>query len=204
MPSMPASTTEPGIGLPPQVAPVALEKAYRLMNHGPTVLVSAEHGGSCNVMAAAWACVLDYGASTKVSVVLDKSTRTRELIEASGHFALQLPTRAMAAQTVALGTLSGRELPDKLARTGTRTFTPPGCAVPLVEGCVGWLACRLLPEPHNQQAYDLFIGEVTAAWADARVFREGYWFFDEAADALRTIHHVAGGQFLVSGEAVQG
>jgi flavin reductase (DIM6/NTAB) family NADH-FMN oxidoreductase RutF len=57
------------------------------MNHGPTVLVSAQHAGTQNVMAAAWACVLDYGESTKVTVVLDKSTYTRRLVEVriSGH-----------------------------------------------------------------------------------------------------------------------
>ncbi|OYU42397.1 MAG: flavin reductase, partial [Burkholderiales bacterium PBB4] len=47
------------------------------MNHGPTVLVSARNGGIQNVMAAAWACVLDFGKSTRVTVVLDKSTFTR-------------------------------------------------------------------------------------------------------------------------------
>lgn len=32
--------------------PVPLDKAYRLLNHGPTVLVSAAHGGQRNIMAA--------------------------------------------------------------------------------------------------------------------------------------------------------
>ena len=35
------------------IAPVELKKAYRLLNHGPTVLVSARHDGVDNVMAAA-------------------------------------------------------------------------------------------------------------------------------------------------------
>jgi len=88
--------------IPVDLLPVPLEQSYRLMNHGPTVLVSAEHAGRANVMAAAWACVLDFGAEPKVSVVLDKATLTRELIEASGLFALQLPTAAMARLTPAL------------------------------------------------------------------------------------------------------
>ena len=70
---------------------VPLDKAYRLLNHGPTVLVSAQHGDERNVMAAAWACALDF-SPPKVTVVLDKATRTRALVEASGRFALQLPT----------------------------------------------------------------------------------------------------------------
>ena len=139
-----------------------------------------------------------------MTVVLDKATVTRGLIEASGVFALQLPTRAMATLTVGVGTDSARDVPDKLARHGVRIFKAPGSDLPLVEGCVGWLACRLVPEPHNQQAYDLFIGEVVGAWADERVFRDGRWHFEGAPDELRTIHHVAGGQFLVTGAPVQG
>ena len=46
------------------------------------------------------------------------------------------------------------------------------------------------------QAYDLFIGQVEAAWADERVFLQVRWHFDEAPDELRTLHHVAGGQFI--------
>lgn len=189
---------------PTHFTPVPLDKSYRLMNHGPTVLVSAQHGGGINVMAAAWACVLDYGQAPKVTVVLDKATFTRELVEASGWFALQLPTRAMATITVGVGTDSTRDLPDKLAKHGVKTFAAPDVDLPLVEGCVGWLACRLVPEPHNQQAYDLFIGEVVGAWADARVFHDGRWHFEDAPDELRTIHHVAGGQFFVTGASVQG
>ena len=190
--------------LPAHFKHVPLDKSYRLMNHGPTVLVSAQHGGVTNVMAAAWACVLDYGNTPKVTVVLDKATRTRELVEASGFFALQLPTKAMATLTCRVGNDSAKDVPDKLLKHGVKTFTAPDTDIPLVEGCVGWLACRLVPEPHNQQTYDLFIGDVIGAWADDRVFRDGHWHFDDAPDDLRTIHHVAGGQFLVTGEVVQG
>lgn len=78
-----------------------------------------------------------------------------------------------------------------------------GDDTPLVEGCAAWLACRLVPEPHNQQAYDLFIGEVTAAWADTRVFRDGHWHFEDADPAWRSLHHVAGGHFYAIGEPMR-
>lgn len=186
----------------PHLQAIALEKSSVLMNHGPTVLVSAQHGDTRNVMAAAWACVLDFGMSTKVTVVLDKSTFTRGLIESSGYFALQLPTKKMAALTHALGSESAHDVPDKLQKNGVNTFSLLGFELPLVEGCAAWLACRLMPEPHNQQTYDLFIGEVIGAWADDRVFRGGRWRFDEVSDDWRTIHHVAGGQFFVTGAAI--
>ena len=184
--------------------PVALDKAYRLLNHGPTVLVSAQHEAERNVMAAAWACALDF-APPKVTVVLDKATRTRALVEASGLFALQLPTVPQAAMTVALGTDSAITMPDKLAHHQVPLFDAPGLELlelPLVEGCAAWLVCRLISEPHIQQTYDLFIGEVIAAWADSRVFRNGHWEFETAPAELRTLHYVAGGQFYAIGESV--
>jgi flavin reductase (DIM6/NTAB) family NADH-FMN oxidoreductase RutF len=187
---------------PDHFTPVPLDKAYRLLNHGPTVLVSAVHAGQRNVMAAAWACALDF-SPPKVTVVLDKATRTRELVEASGLFALQLPTVAQAAMTVGVGTDSAHTQPGKAQRHGVQWFDAPGHATPLVQGCAAWLLCRVVPEPHNQQAYDLFIGEVEAAWADDRVFRHGHWEFDTAPDTLRTLHYVAGGQFYATGASVK-
>lgn len=181
---------------------VDLPRAYRLMNHGPTVLVSARHAGRDNVMAAAWAMPLDFDPP-KVVVVLDKSTFTRTLVEGSGAFALNIPCRGIADAAYAVGSRSAHEVADKFAASGLGRFAGSVLDVPLVEGCVGWLECRLVREPHNEQAYDLFIAEVVAAQADARVFSDGRWHFAPEHDALRTIHHVAGGAFLVAGETVQ-
>jgi flavin reductase (DIM6/NTAB) family NADH-FMN oxidoreductase RutF len=122
--------------------PVPLAKAYRLLNHGPTVLVSAAHGGQRNIMAAAWAMPVDFDPP-KVAVVLDESTWTRTLLEGAGTFALQVPTRAQVDLTDALGNSSGREI----------------------------------------------------------IERDGRWNFTRH-DEQRTLHHVAGGHFIVDGDAV--
>ena len=71
---------------------VPLPQAYRLLNHGPTVLVSSAAGARRNVMAAAWCMPLDFDPP-KIVVVIDKSTFTRELISASGEFAINVPPR---------------------------------------------------------------------------------------------------------------
>ena len=185
--------------------PVDLAKAYRLLNHGPTVLVSAAADGRRNLMAAAWAMPLDF-SPPKVAVVLDKATYTRRLIEASGEFVLQVPVRAQIDLVNALGSVSGTDEEalggrDKFDAFGLATFAGSATGAPLLEGCVAWLECRLLPEPPIQQRYDLFLGEVIAAQADTRVFSNGRWHFD-GHDDLRTLHHVAGGHFIVDGEAV--
>ncbi len=179
--------------------------AYRLLNHGPTVLVTSAHGAHCNIMAAAWNMPLDFDPP-KVAIVIDKNTYTRELMEASGTFAINVPCRAQAALVVRVGNSSGRELlgkslENKFAAFDIPTFTASEIAAPLVSGCVAWLECRVIAEPHIQNAYDLFLAEVVAAQADERVFSEGRWHF-EGHDDLRTLHHIAGGQFLISGESL--
>jgi flavin reductase (DIM6/NTAB) family NADH-FMN oxidoreductase RutF len=178
---------------------VPLEKAYRLLNHGPTVLVSAHHEGVDNVMAAAWACALDF-SPPKLTVVLDKATKTRELIEKSGRFVIQVPTVKLLRLTHELGTRSLADEPDKLRDTGAELLHLAGDTLPFVAGCSGWLECRLVPEPHNQATYDLFIGEVVAAWADDRVFYDGHWHFESAGREWLSIHHIAGGHFYAIGE----
>jgi len=183
------------------IAPVPLEKAYRLLTHGPTVLVSSRHDGVDNVMAAAWSCALDF-APPKVTVVIDKITATRALVENSGMFVLQVPTVAQLQLTEQLGTTSLATEPDKLQRAQTELFHIDGYDLPFVAGCSAWLACKLVPEPHNQQTYDLFIGEVVGAWSDTRAFKDGHWQFEHADPAWRSLHHVAGGHFYAIGEAL--
>ncbi len=181
---------------------VLLHHAYRLLNHGPTVMVSAASGDHRNVMAAAWCMPLDFDPP-KIVLVLDKATYTRDLIEMSGEFAISIPPRALLAATVAAGNQSGRD-GDKFDQLGLGHFAGDRIAAPLIEGCVAWLECRVVPEPHNQSRYDLFIGEVVSASADDRVFSEGRWHFSPEEEALRTLHHVAGGSFFLTGDSVDG
>ncbi len=183
------------------IAAVPLEKAFRLINHGPTILVSARHNGVDNVMAASWACALDF-SPPKLTVVLDKIAKTRELVEQSGCFVIQVPTVAQLDLTYQVGHRSLLTEPDKLSNSGVGLFDIPGHDLPFVAGCSAWLACRLIPEPHNQQTYDLFIAEIVGAWADTRVFSNGHWQFEHADPALRSLHYISGGRFYAIGEAL--
>lgn len=183
----------------PQRLPVELAKCYRLLNHGPTVLVGSAHGGRSNVMAAAWSMPLDY-APPKVAVVIDRHTLTRELVEGSGEFSLNVPSRELAQATLDAGSLSGRDR-DKWSGHGLDAFPGEAIGAPLIEGCLGWLECRVIPEPHVQERYDLFLGEVVAAWADPRAFRNGHWEFEPGMP--RSIHYIAGGNFFETGAAFE-
>lgn len=182
--------------------PVALDKAYRLLNHGPTVLVSGQDQQTTGVMTAAWACALEFNPA-KVTVVLDKTTKTREIIENSAVFALQVPTLKQINLVYALGMMSQHDAPEKLRQCGVELFSFKGHEnIPVVKDCSAWLLCELIPEPHNQQNHDLFIGRVIAAYADQRVFRDGHWHYHEVDASFKSLHHVAGGHFYTIGDAV--
>ena len=186
--------------------PVDLSHASRLVNHGPTVLVCARHQGRRNVMAAAWSMPVEF-TPPRIAVVIDKSTFTRELIEGSGEFALCLPCRAQSDLTFTVGSVSGRaphaQAPDKFQRYGIETFDGPVLGLPLVAGCIAWLECRLISEPHAQQAYDTFFGEVVSAQADDGVFANGRFSFHDDNTALHTIHHLGAGVFAVPSQTVR-
>lgn len=183
------------------IVPVDLEKAYRLLNIGATVIVSASHDDVDDAMPAAWNMPLDF-APFKAGVVVDASHFTRKLIDQSGFFALQIPTVGILQKTLALGSVSKNDEPEKLEKSGAQFFRLGNYALPLVEGCAGWMIFKVIPEARNEKNYDLIFGECVAAWADKRVFEDGHWQFEKAPSELRTLHYVAGGHFYAIGDAI--
>ena len=72
--------------------PVELNKAYRLLQVGPTTMISAKHNGNANVMAAAWVSLVGIN---KVMAYISPQAYTRRLVEESGPVSythLTLPT----------------------------------------------------------------------------------------------------------------
>jgi len=181
--------------------PVALEHASRLINHGPTVLVTSAAGGRRNIMAAAWSMPVEF-TPPRIAIVIDKSTYTRELVAESGIFGICVPGAALADLTYAVGSSSGRDA-DKFQAFGIAAVAGPQLGLPLVEaGCAAWLECRLIPEPHSEDAYDTCFGEVVSAAADPRVFANGHWRFDASNAPLHTLHHLGAGNFARASDMI--
>ncbi len=99
---------------------VELQYASRLLNHGPTILITSYDAPSDrrNVMAAAWSMPVEF-APPRVAIVVDKSTWTREIIERNGTFGIVVPGVAAASWTYAVGSVSGRD-EDKFNARGSR------------------------------------------------------------------------------------
>ena len=179
--------------------PVLLRRAYKLINHGPTTLITSQAGDRRNVMTAAWVMAIDYEPARLVAVIAS-DTFTRGLIEASGEFVVNVPTSKMIDAVYAAGKVSGDD-EDKFAALALTTSPASVVAAPLLDGCAAWLECRVIPEPHMQERYDIFVADVVAAWADDASFVDGVWRFSRDED--RTLHHLSGGVFVESGDVVK-
>ena len=182
--------------------PVPLEQASRLLNHGPTVLVTSASGGRRNIMAAAWSMPVEF-VPPRVSVVIDKKTFTKELVASGGVFGLCIPGAVLIDLTYAVGSVSGREV-DKFRRYGIEARPGPVLGVPVLEaGCSAWMECRLIPEAHTEDAYDTCFAEVLSAAADSRIFQGGHWKWREDNRDLHTIHHLGAGLFVRAAEPIR-
>ncbi|MDR2111628.1 MAG: flavin reductase family protein, partial [Candidatus Accumulibacter sp.] len=182
-----------------KIQSVDLAKSYLLLNHGPVTLVSTAFRGRRNVMAASWTMPLDFDPP-RVVAVIDGASYTRELIDASGEFALNVPFCRDAEKVLATGSVSGRD-GDKFVRVGLTTFPAERIGAPLIHDCAAWLECKVIPEARNQRLYDLFIAEVVAAWSDPAVFSEARWHFPDTG--RRTFHYQAGGAFFQTGRKIE-
>lgn len=148
--------------------PVELNKAYRLLQVGPTTMISAKHNGNANVMAAAWVSLVGIN---KVMAYISPQAYTRRLVEESGLFAVQIPVVSQMETVLYAGEHSYRDRPDKNHKIPM--FYLKEFDVPLVEGCAGWLVCNVIPNAAYELEHNLFMGEIAGAWSDDRVFAMG-------------------------------
>lgn len=182
-------------------AAVDLAHASRLLNHGPTILVTSASGAQRNVMSAAWSTPVEF-TPPRIAVVIDKSTYTRSLMLESNAFGICVPGAAFIDQVYAVGSCSGKTI-DKFAEYGVVSSPGPVLGLPTIEeGCVAWLECKLIRQPETETLFDTFFGEVVAAAADSRVFANGHWNFNAANADLHTLHHLGAGNFTTASNII--
>ena len=96
--------------------------------------------------------------------------------------------------------LTAEGLPVSMASSGLTAYNLGGVLGAL--GCACWAVFDVIREPHNESAYDLFIGTCVGAWADPRVFAGGHWNLEGTPRELRPLHYVAGGHFYATCDTV--
>lgn len=137
----------------------------------PVVLVTSAHQGRDNLMTAAWVNMVCMEPPQSM-VAVRENRFTFELIQASGEFAINVPSRDIWRAVDLCGMVTGRDR-DKFALCGLSRQRAAKISAPLVAECPLNLECRVsasLP----LGSHTLFVGLVIAVHVDEeRLSEEG-------------------------------
>ncbi len=124
------------------------------------LVVSRDEKGKPDVMPAGW-CMICSGTPPMMAVAVGKTRYTHRCIEQTGEFVLAWAGEGQGELVAYTGSHSGGDV-DKFEAMNIATSPPAATNVPLIEGCVAHLECKL----HQQVEagdHSIFVGEVVAA-----------------------------------------
>lgn len=171
------------------------DKANRLINFGPTILVSSKFADKKNIMTAAW-CMPVSKKPPMLAVAIGPSRYSHDLIMQSKEFVVNIPGRDLLQNVWCCGNNSGRDT-DKFSACGLSPTDGKHVQAPLVTECIGAIECRLDASPAAGD-HTIMVGEVLAAWVKEGLFAERL-----LVEKAGPLHHLGGREFCLPGEIVE-
>jgi flavin reductase (DIM6/NTAB) family NADH-FMN oxidoreductase RutF len=145
---------------------VPLPQAYRATPTG-LYLISTAWEGKRNVQFAFRALGISDEPPLLVVGIQDKNF-SREMIQKSGEFVLNVCSRDQLHAVDRSRDLSGRNVEDKFVALGLDTLPAKRVQAPLVAGCHANVECRVVHEFAVKGLF-LFVGEALASHVDDQV-----------------------------------
>ncbi len=88
---------------------------------------------------------------------------------------MYIPTAQQMETVLYVGEHRKNTMPDKLYNLPL--FYQEEFDIPMVEGCAGWLVCKVILNPHQEEEnFDSFMDEIVAAWSVDRVLKTDIGF----------------------------
>ncbi len=151
-----------------------LNSAYRFLYPRLTILVSSGTLQQPNALAVAWSCPLSVDPPL-IGVSITRKRYSHELISQYKEFVVNIPNITQVKESHHIGSVSGREEPQKIKSAGFTLEPSSKVEAPRILECLINLECEL----HRiivTGDHDLFIGEVVEVVIDDSVTDE--WAFD--------------------------
>jgi flavin reductase (DIM6/NTAB) family NADH-FMN oxidoreductase RutF len=123
-------------------------------------------------MACAWATPVSEEPPV-VIVCVSKEAYTAKLIKETKEFGISIPTKELLKALWICGRSSGRDK-DKFKLAKLKVLPPGKIKPPMIEGCAGYLECRLKKTVEAGECY-AFFGDVVAAYANEDYLHKGLW-----------------------------
>jgi flavin reductase (DIM6/NTAB) family NADH-FMN oxidoreductase RutF len=145
---------------------VPLPQAYRVTPTG-LYLISTAYQSKRNVQFAFRALGIADEPPLLLIGIQDKNF-SREVIQQSGEFVLNVCSENQLHAVDESRTLSGRSVEDKFVALGLETIPAKRVQAPLVAGCHANVECRVVNEFFHENLY-LFVGEALVAHIDQEI-----------------------------------
>ncbi|MEM1507434.1 MAG: flavin reductase family protein [Candidatus Bathyarchaeia archaeon] len=116
---------------------------YAAMRETGLLLGSVGSDGKPNLMTIGWGLIGVMWGKPVFMVAVRPGRYTHRLIEESGEFTVNMPSREMSEACMICGTVSGRDV-DKFEKTGLKWRRGDLVGAPVVEGCPIVYECRVL------------------------------------------------------------
>lgn len=123
-------------------------------------------------MACAWVTPASEDPPMVVAFVA-KTAHTAKLIRETKQFGISIPGHELREAIWVVGSTSGRAT-DKFAKAGLKPRPAKKIAAPVIEGCLGYLECKLVKVVDAGECFG-FVGRVEAAYVDSEAYKGGLW-----------------------------
>ncbi len=171
---------------------IPVKSANRLINHGPTVLVSTkDSSGIYDIAPIAWNSPV-HKDPPRLLVVVGTRHKTFDNISASGEFIVCVPHISQVDMVRKAGSVSGRDV-DKFNQLGIETFAGKKVDALVPAECVGYLECKV-NDCIRSGMVGIIVADILAAGADKQSF-DGRLLVER--EAGKTIHHLGGSAFAI-------
>ncbi|HDI01915.1 MAG TPA: flavin reductase family protein [Candidatus Bathyarchaeota archaeon] len=163
---------------------------YRLLHPRPAVLVTCvDREGRPNAIAVSWITPVAREPPT-IAICVAKKRYSHGLIAETGEFVVNIPSDELVEAVHFCGTVSGRDVEDKIAKAGLTARPAKVVRAPIIEECPAHIECRVV-QVVDCGSHDIFIGQVVAAYADPGAFEGGFW----KLEAVRPLLHAGGNAY---------
>lgn len=167
---------------------MASEKAYRLLESGPVVMVTTRASdGTPNVMTMGFHMMMRHEPAL-IGAVIGPWDHTFGALQETGECVIVVPTIDLAQTVVDVGNCSGAQL-DKFETFGLTAMHSGRVRAPSIMEGIANLECTVVDRSMVSR-YNLFVLEVQRI------------VIDESRSERRLIHHQGDGKFVADGEVL--
>lgn len=151
---------------------VEKERALALVGPRLAVLTTCvDEKGTPNVLTQTWVTPVSFSPNV-LALATYQENYSRELIEKSGEFVVNIPTVELLEKVWFCGSNSGRDV-DKFTGTGLTPEKSAIVAPPGIKECVASIECRVV-KSCDVGNHTVFFGEIVKTRAESEFFDNTY------------------------------